>query len=393
MKQQRPDDGTVAPAREPDFFHQSRERRLPHNSCSIRLFSAESGTAYPTALERRKFFYMKPIKESILSVVGNTPLVELTRVFRHLPLRFFAKLEQFNPGGSTKDRPALHIIERGLKNGEIGPGTVVVESSSGNMGIGLAQVCSYHRLRFICVVDPKTTTQNINLLKAYNAEVEMVEVPDLETGEYLPARIKRVQELIRIYPDSYWPNQYANEHNSGAHHRTMHEISTALNGGPDYLFCATSTCGTLRGCAEYRDEHCPKTRIIAVDAVGSVIFGGKKAKRLIPGHGASMSPALYRDGLVHDSILVPDIDCVVGCHRLVDEEALLAGGSSGAIISAIERYAPNLFPGAVCAAILPDRGERYLDTIFNDEWIKEHFGDIEHLWKIPMGGITCPTAI
>src|SRR5258708_30334695 len=116
------------------------------------------------------------MREGILSVIGNTPLVELHRVFRHWPIRFFAKLEQANPGGSTKDRPAIYIIEQGLRNGMIGPGTVVIESSSGNMGIGLAQVCSYYKLRFISVVDPKTTPQNIHLLRAYNAQVEIVHV-------------------------------------------------------------------------------------------------------------------------------------------------------------------------------------------------------------------------
>jgi len=313
----------------------------------------------------------------------------LTRVFKHWPIRFLAKLEQFNPGGSTKDRPALSIIERGLQTGAIHPDTIVIESSSGNMGIGLAQVCSYYKVRFIAVVDPKTTLQNINLLKAYNAEVEMVQAPDPDTGEYLPARIKRVRELMEIYPNSYWPNQYANDQNSAAHHRTMYEISKALNGGLDYLFCATSTCGTLRGCAEYCHKHALKTKIVAVDAVGSVIFGGKKSKRLIPGHGAAMVPSLYQNGLADDSIHVTDMDCVVGCHRLVREEALLAGGSSGAIISAIERYAPKMPSGAVCVAILPDRGERYLDTIYNSTWIYQHFGEIGHLWKTPIENYIC----
>lgn len=332
------------------------------------------------------------MREGILSVIGNTPLIELRRVFRHWPIRFLAKLEQANPGGSTKDRPAIHIIEQGLRNGKIRHGTVVIESSSGNMGIGLAQVCSYYRLRFISVVDPKTTPQNINLLRAYNAEVEMVSLPDPETGEYLPARIKRVQELMQVYPDSYWPNQYASRHNSAAHHQTMHEIATACDGDLDYLFCATSTCGTLRGCAEYCHEHRLKARIIAVDAVGSVIFGGNKSTRLIPGHGAAIVPALYCDGLADDSIQVTDLECVVGCHRLVQEESLLAGGSSGAIISAIERYAPSLPSGAVCVAILPDRGERYLDTIYSREWIRDHFGEIAHLWKTPPETLSCPTA-
>ena len=252
------------------------------------------------------------------------------------------------------------------------------------MGIGLAQVCAYHKIRFICVVDAKTTTQNINLLKAYNAEVEVIRQPDPETGEYLPARIRRVRELIDFYEDSFWPNQYANEDNSRAHHQTMHEIATALRGEMDYLFCSTSTCGTLRGCSEYIKENGLRTKVIGVDAVGSVIFGGHKGKRLIPGHGAAMVPKLYRKDLADDCVHVTDVECIVGCHRLIQEEALLAGGSSGAVVMAIERYLPNIRPGAVCVAILPDRGERYLDTIYSTEWVEKHFGEVSSLWKAPL---------
>jgi N-(2-amino-2-carboxyethyl)-L-glutamate synthase len=332
------------------------------------------------------------MREGILTTIGHTPIVELMRVFSHLPINVFAKLEQFNPGGSAKDRPALHMIERGFANGQIGPETVIIESSSGNLGIGLAQVCSYYKLRLIVVVDPKTTEQNINLLKAFNAEVEMVNAPDRATGEFLASRIRRTKELLKLYPDVYWPNQYANEHNAGAHHQTMYEITTALKGNVDYLFCATSTCGTLRGCAEYKRKHGLKTKIVAVDAVGSVIFGGRKAKRLIPGHGAALVPELYQNGLADDCVHVTDVDCVIGCRRLVQEEAVLAGGSSGAIISAIEQYSSKLPHGAVCVAILPDRGERYLDTIFNPEWIKQHFGDIDRFRKTTTEAHTCASA-
>lgn len=320
-------------------------------------------------------------KEGILALIGNTPMVELTSLFHDQDLRFFAKLEQFNPGGSTKDRPALNIIQHGLQTGAIQPDTTIVESSSGNMGIGLAQVCSYYKLRFICVIDPKTAQQNINLLKAYNAQVEMVDEPDPATGEYLPSRIRRVRELVHLLENSFWPNQYANRQNPGAHYRTMHEIVSALDNKLDYLFCATSTCGTLRGCAEFRNRHKLSTKIIAVDAVGSVIFGGSKRKRLIPGHGAAIVPQLYSRDLADDCVHVTDLDCIVGCHRLLQEEAILAGGSSGAIVSAVRRYAHNLPAGSVCAAIFADRGERYLDTIYSPAWIKENFGEISSSWN------------
>lgn len=317
----------------------------------------------------------------ILTAIGNTPLVELTRMFRPMHFRLFAKLEALNPGGSMKDRPALNILRRALKAGLISSDSVVIESSSGNMGIGLAQACSYFGLKFICVVDPKTTVQNIRLLEAYGAQVDLVRDPDPATGEYLQARLNRVRHLIESTGNAFWPNQYSNLDNAGAHHQTMREIVEVLNGAVDFLFCATSTCGTLRGCAEYVREQKLATKIIAVDAVGSVIFGGERAKRLVPGHGAAVRPELFEPDLAQECVQVTDLDCIAGCRRLARREAILAGGSSGAVISAIDQIRDELPEGCTCVAILADRGERYLDTIYSDSWVEDHFGDMAHLWE------------
>jgi 2,3-diaminopropionate biosynthesis protein SbnA len=312
--------------------------------------------------------------QNILSAIGNTPLVRLQHVFSEIHFQLYGKLESLNPGGSTKDRPALNIIKHGMDQGKIGPGTVVVESSSGNMGIGLAQVCSYYGLRFICVIDPKTTSQNRLLLKIYGAEINSVEEPDPVSGEFLQARIHRVRSLLDKYPNSFWPNQYANLLNPYAHYQTMKEIVRELDGKLDYLFCATSTCGTLRGCADYVRAENLKTKIFAVDAVGSVIFGGQKQKRLIPGHGAAVRPELYAADLADRCIYVTDLDCVIGCRRLVSQESILAGGSSGAVLMAVDQVKHDIPAGANCVLIFPDRGERYLDTIYSDEWVAEHLG-------------------
>ena len=321
------------------------------------------------------------MQQGILSVIGNTPLIRLTRVLGDVPFRLYAKLESLNPGGSTKDRPAYSIIKHGLETGDIGPNTTIIESSSGNMGIGLAQACAYFQLRLICVVDPTTTTQYIHLLNSYGAEVDMVLEPDPETGEFLQARINRVQQLLHKTENSFWPNQYSNEYNPIAHHETMREIAAALDDQVDYLFCATSTCGTIRGCVEYLRKHGLSTRIIAVDAKGSVIFGGKKAKRLIPGHGAAVRPRLYEPDLADDHLLMTDLDCIVGCRRLVRSEAILIGGSSGAVLMAVDRLKDIIPADSTCVVIFADRGERYLDTIYSDEWVSEHFGDVSYLWE------------
>ena len=317
----------------------------------------------------------------ILSTIGNTPLVRLNRFVSDPKLTLYAKLESFNPGGSIKDRPALTILGEAFAAGLVRPGSVIVESSSGNMGIGLAQACRYYGLRFICVVDPKTTLQNLQMLRAYGAEVDYVAQPDPETGEFLPARINRVKALLAEIPGAFWPNQYANLNNPMSHYRTMGEIATALEGRIDYLFVATSTCGTVRGCAEYARDHGIATRIIAVDAYGSLIFGDVKAKRLLPGMGAGLRPPLCDVSLVDQCVHVTDLECVTGCRQLVATEAILAGGSSGGVAAAVMKIKDQIPDGSVCVAILPDRGERYLDTVYSDDWVREHFGDVERLWQ------------
>jgi cysteine synthase A len=259
---------------------------------------------------------------------------------------------------------------------------VVIESSSGNMGIGLAQACRYYGLRFICVVDPKTTEANLRILGAYGAEIDLVSRPHPETGEFLLARIERVQELVRSIPGAFWPNQYANVGNSDSHYQTtMHEVMTALGGKVDFVFVPTSTCGTLRGCGEYVRDHGSATRVIAVDALGSVIFSDTRGPRMIPGLGAGMRPPLCELSLVDEHVHVSDLDCLVGCRRLMEREAIFAGGSSGGVLSAIEAFEGRIPADSVVVALLPDRGERYLDTLFSDDWVLANFGEVRPLWR------------
>ncbi|MFK0295374.1 2,3-diaminopropionate biosynthesis protein SbnA [Streptomyces sp. NPDC090442] len=325
--------------------------------------------------------------QGILATVGSTPLVELTQFTAAygLPFRVFAKVERFNPGGSIKDRSALSMLREALRTGEVVPGrTTVIESSSGNLAIGIAQICCYYGLRFVCVVDARTTEQNLAILRAYRAEVEVVTEPDPASGEYLPQRLRRVAQLAAALPDSYVPGQYGNPFNPRAHLETMGEIDRALDGAVDYLFCAAGTTGTLNGCAAYVRQHALPTTVVAVDAVGSRIFGSPAAcPRLIPGHGAAVVPALFDPTAADRVVHVGDLEAVVGCRRLVRHEALLAGGSSGALVAALTRTAPDIPPGASCVLVLPDGGDRYLDTIYSDAWVRHHFGEVSHLWAEP----------
>ncbi|MGW0563335.1 2,3-diaminopropionate biosynthesis protein SbnA [Streptomyces sp. NPDC003016] len=318
----------------------------------------------------------------ILGTIGRTPLVELERMFPGGHSQVFAKIERFNPGGSIKDRSGLNMISEALRSGEITPGrSVVVESSSGNLAVGLAQICRYFGLRFICVIDAKTTEQNTAILRAYGAEVEVVDERDPATGEFLPVRLRRVRELVESIPHAYSPNQYANLFNPKAHESTMHEIVEALDGRLDFLFCSVSTFGTLRGCADYIRRAGLATKVVAVDAEGSAIFGRPPTRRLIPGHGASVRPALMDPEAADDVVHVSDLDCVVFCRRLVGREAILAGGSSGATLAAVDRTLPRIPRGSVSALIFPDGGDRYLKTIYSDDWVRENFGEVSHLWK------------
>jgi len=345
---------------------------------------ADKSLGFKVPSERGLSHGHRPICASILDAVGATPLVRLRKYFPHAHFDLLAKLESLNPSGSIKDRPAVRIMEHALRSGAVHAGTVVIESSSGNMGIGLAQSCRYYGLRFVCVVDPKTTEVNLRVMRAYGAEIDVVQEPDPESGEFLQARLKRVRTLLQEIAGSFWPNQYENAQNSDSHYQTtMHEIASALKGKVDYLFVPTSTCGTLRGCCDYIRDHGLPTRVIAVDAFGSLIFGSIQAKRMVPGLGAGLRPPLFDDSVLHDHVLVSDLDCIAGCRRLMASEAIFAGGSSGGVLAAVEAYGTRIPAGSSVVAILPDRGERYLDTLFSDVWVHEHFGSgVESLWRV-----------
>jgi len=348
----------------------SVDRKRPHEFHPTRPAPKEGYNEFMTA-------------DGILGAIGGTPLVQLKKIFGATHFDCFAKLEGLNPAGSSKDRPSVAIIERALQTGEIDSDTLIIEASSGNTGIGLAMVCAYHGLRFHCLIDPKVTQQNVDILLAYGAEIEMIGHPDQETGELLPAKLKRIEEILEKVENSFWVNQYASRENSGAHYRsTVKEILRDLDGRVlDYLFIATGTCGTLRGCLDYLVDHDYPTRIIAVDALGSQIFSNYKHNRLVPGLGSAICPKLTPTDNVHKVLHVNDIDCVVGCRRLARTEAILAGGSSGGVISAVDRMSNEIPENSTVVVLLPDRGERYLDTIYSDEWVRENLGDITHNWS------------
>jgi N-(2-amino-2-carboxyethyl)-L-glutamate synthase len=312
------------------------------------------------------------VSASIIECIGGTPLVRLRRLFDRGP-QVYAKLELLNPGGSVKDPPARYIIERGLRDGTIAPGATIVESSSGNFGIALAMAARIYELDFVCVVDPRIAPLNLRILEQLGARVEMVQRPD-PYGGYLHTRLERVQELVAEIPGAYWIDQYANELNAQCHYDGIGtEIVEALSEEPvDVFVAAVSTSATLMGAARRLRDAWPAIHVVAVDAQGSVIFGGPASRRSLPGIGSSRTPELLCEDEVDEVIYVDDFDSARGCRELLRGEGILAGGSSGAVIAAAQRVVATLPPTARVVAVLPDRGERYMDLVYDDAWVEAH---------------------
>jgi len=316
---------------------------------------------------------------SVLETIGETPLIELSGFLPRGPVRLFLKLEAANPGGSAKDRPAVRMIQDALRTGRLRRGSVVVESSSGNMGIGLAQACAWYGLRFICVVDPLAHPGTLAAMRALGTEIDMVNVHEGAEPSPLAARLERVALLVATLEGAYWPNQYASVLNPQAHAMgTMAEVDEALGGAVDGVFVGVGTTGTLGGCLDFVAAHSRTTRVTAVDAVGSILFGGESGKRRIPGMGAGRVPPLAQrrwSGRASGPRLlrVTDLDCVVGCRRLARTDALLVGGSAGGVLQAVRTCHRRLPPGQY-VAIAADSGHRYLDTVFDDAWVEEVLG-------------------
>ena len=313
------------------------------------------------------------IYESVVSCVGQTPLVRLSRLFPNQGLDVIAKLEFLNPGGSVKDRPSRFIIEQGLQDKTIDSKTHLIESTSGNLGIALAMVARVYNLTFTCVVDPKVSQTNLRILQLLGANIEMVHEPD-DQGGYLKSRIRRVNQLVQAIPQSLWINQYANELNWKSHYyATGSEIVANLDGPIDCLILAVSTTGTILGVSRSLRQKFPHLRVIAVDAVGSVIFGAPPEPREIPGIGASRIPELLNESKseIDEVIYVNDWESAQACRDLVAYEGIFAGGSSGSVIAAIRKLLPSLPSRYRIVTILPDRGERYLNLVYDDDWVAQ----------------------
>lgn len=287
--------------------------------------------------------------------------------------RLFLKLEGLNPSGSIKLKTAIGMVEALERQGRISLGTTLIESSSGSLGVALAMIAAERGYKFICVVDPNVNDQNKRIMTALGASLVEVTERD-ENGGYLGTRIAYIESHIARNPQVVWLNQYENAENPGAHARMTAPAIAEAFGLLDYLFVGAGTTGTLMGCVQYFAEHRPEVKIVAVDSIGSVTFGGPAGKRWIPGLGTSRRPAIFRNSDLFDCAFVNEVSAVQMCRRLARAEGLLVGGSTGTVLAAVELWRDRIEPSATIVVISPDLGERYLDTIYCDDWVIEKFG-------------------
>ncbi|WP_035800587.1 pyridoxal-phosphate dependent enzyme [Kitasatospora mediocidica] len=289
------------------------------------------------------------IRHGILATVGHTPLVRLTGVAAGSGLEVHAKLERFNPSGSTEDRTALDLLMPPIRSGELVPGRpVVLEADSGNLAVSLAQACRYYDLDLHLVVDPDTLAPwHRAMLRAFGARAH---------DERLDRLAQRADALAATLAGSYRPAQPA-----GPNGALMREICQALPTDTDYLFCPSSSPGALRGVLAFvRSRQLPTRVVVVADDPAAV-------------------PALGPSDLVES---VGAAAAAAGCRRLLDREGLLAGRSSGAVVAALAQLHRRLDRGAVCVLVLPDGGDRYAETLYDDAWVASQLGTLPEL---PLG--------
>jgi cystathionine beta-synthase len=310
--------------------------------------------------------------ESLIDLVGNTPLVRLSSVTAGPAPMVLAKIEYFNPGGSVKDRIALRMVEAAERSGDLVPGGVIVEPTSGNTGVGLAIVAQKKGYRCIFVCPDKVSTDKISVLRAYGADV--VVCPTAVAPEHPDSYYNVSDRLLRETADAWKPNQYANPENPASHYATTGpEIWAQTDGRVTHFVAGIGTGGTISGTGRYLKEVSGgRVRIIGADPEGSVYSGGSGRPYLVEGVGEDFWPETYDRTICDEIIAVSDRDSFNMTRRLAREEALLVGGSCGMAAVAALRVAERAGPDDVVVVLLPDSGRGYMTKIFNDDWMADY---------------------
>ncbi len=308
------------------------------------------------------------VAESVLDLIGNTPMVQLPRVGAGLPCPVVAKLETTNPGGSSKDRPAVTMIDEAEKAGLLKPGGTIIEPTSGNTGVGLAIVAAQRGYKCLFVMTDKVSSEKVSLLEAYGAEVVVCPVavaPDDPRSYYSTA-----ERLVNEVPNAYRPNQYHNQANPKAHYEsTGPEIWEQTKGKVTHFVAGAGTGGTITGVGRFLKEQNSTVQIIAADPMNSVYSGGDGRPYLVEGVGEDFWPETYDLKVVDTTIAISDAESFAMAHRVTKEEGILIGGSGGTAVAAALQIAEGLTADDLVVVLIPDSGRGYLSKVFDKNWM------------------------
>lgn len=299
------------------------------------------------------------LANSVLELIGNTPMVRLNKIVEPDMAQVLAKLESYNAGGSVKDRICLSMIEDAEGKGLIGADSTIIEPTSGNTGIGLTMICAVKGYKCILTMPETMSLERIHILKAYGAEVVLTPGIDGMLGS-----IKKAEELLKKIPNSFMPQQFKNEANPEIHRKTTaKEILKVTGGAIDAFVAGVGTGGTITGVGEVLKQKNSKIKIVAVEPkMSAVLSGGEAGPHKIQGIGAGFIPDVLNREIIDEIVTVYDTDAFTISRRLAKEEGLLVGISSGAAVWAALKVAKNLGKGKIVVVILPDTGERYFSV-------------------------------
>jgi 2,3-diaminopropionate biosynthesis protein SbnA len=309
------------------------------------------------------------IFEKTIDVLKDEEYLRLPPLFGSINV--IAKLEHLNMSGSIKHKAACSMIEDYEKRGLLHQGSHIVESSSGNLGVALALVCSQKGYLFTCVTDPNVSPTNLALMKAYGAKV--IKVEHFLNGGYVTERLRIIDNILESDSKAIWVDQYSNEANLMAHYSLT--SASILKSVPeiDYLFVGVGSSGTIMGCSKFFAENKPEVKVIGVEPIGSSLFGREVKKRYVPGIGGNVVPQLLSPELLHDTLSVCEKSTISMCRNLAQNYGWLVGGSTGALVSSIHQYKSKIKPDSTVVIIAADSGINYMDTIYNDGWVYDNF--------------------